>query len=136
MPRGLRRFGGQQQLAVPTYPQHIRLQMDPDERLAAALGGAVRHFADGAGLPDNAILEMQATVVGNCRRCFQLHAETGRCEIALHRLVDRLEVELSVPGNYSQAERDKLSHAGLDEVQYEVRDGYAILRLTKIIPAT
>jgi hypothetical protein len=109
--------------------------MDPDERLAAALGGAVRHFADGAGIPDEVILQMQATVVSACRRCFQLYTETGRCEIAFHRLVDRLEVELSVPGNYSQGEKDKLARAGLDDVQYEVRDGQAILRLTKRIPS-
>jgi len=109
--------------------------MDADARLAAAAGGAARCLADSAGLSDETILELQASVLSACKYCFALHVVASHHEVQLHRLADRIEVELPLPAERTPAEKGKLSWPGIDRVGYEVRQNSVVLRLTKFFPA-
>jgi len=104
--------------------------MDPDERLVAAVGGAARYLADAAGLGNELILQFQASVVSACKHCFQCHASGTPCGITLRRSLDRLEVEVVLPGTEPPFEK-KPSWPGIDEVHCEWKEDAAILRLTK-----
>lgn len=83
---------------MATHTQRIVLQMDADERLAAAAGGAARYMADSAGLENTEILALQAAVVAACKHCFACHSAAKNCDIALQRLTDRIQIELSFRG--------------------------------------
>jgi hypothetical protein len=106
--------------------------MDPDERLVAAVGGAARYMADAAGLGNETILQFQASVVSACKHCFLCHSSGESCGITLRRSLDRLEVEVALSGT-EPPDNEKASWEGIDEVQCELRDHSAILRLTKFV---
>jgi hypothetical protein len=106
--------------------------MDPDERLVAAVGGAARYLADAAGLGNEIILQFQASVVSACKHCFHCHSSGTPCGITLRRALDRLEVEVALPGTEPQPNQ-VLSWEGIDEVHCESREHAAILRLTKFV---
>jgi len=108
--------------------------MDPDERLAAAVGGVARFFADNAGLGNERILELQSSVLSACRHCFGLHHSGAPCEVAFHRLPDRIEMELFLPIEEAPADKGHLAWPGVDEVHCETRGTSAVLRLTKFVP--
>ena len=117
-----------------TYPAHqISLQLDPDDRLVAAVGGAARYLADAAGLGQEVIVQFQASVLSACRHCFRCHSSDQPCDITLRRSTDRLEVEVALPGSEPPA-NEKASWAGIDEVHCESRGAAAVLRLTKYVP--
>ena len=118
---------------MPTSPLHIRLRLDPDERLAAAVGGVARFFADGAGLANEVIFELQSSVLSACRHCFVLHVSNAPCEVAFHRLADRIEMELFLPAEEAPADKGHLAWPGVDEVHCETRGDFAVLRLTKFV---
>jgi len=105
---------------VSTLPHQISLLLDPDERLVAAVGGAARYFADAAGLGNETILQ------------FHCHSSGIPCGITLRRSLDRLEVEVALPGTEPPSS-EKPSWEGIDEVECESRDHSAILRLTKFV---
>jgi hypothetical protein len=107
--------------------------MDPDERLAAAVGGAARFLADGAGLANEDIFELQSSVLSVCRHCFGLHLSKTPCEVAFHRLADRIEMELFLPVEEAPADKGHLAWPGVDEVHCETRGELAVLRLTKFV---
>jgi len=107
--------------------------MDPDERLAAAVGGVARVFADGAGLANELILELQSAVLSACRHCFGVHISGTPCEVAFHRLADRIEMELFLPVEEAPADKGHLAWPGVDEVHWETRGASAVLRLTKFV---
>lgn len=107
--------------------------MDPDERLVAAVGGAARYLADAAGLGNETILQFQSSVVSACKHCFHCHSSGTPCGIMLRRSLDRLEVEVSLPGTEPPTE-GKPVWEGIDEVHCESRDQAAVLRLTKFVP--
>jgi hypothetical protein len=107
--------------------------MDPDERLAAAVGGAARFLADGAGLANELIFELQSSALSACRHCFGLHLTKTPCEVAFHRLSDRIEMELFLPVEEAPADKGHLAWPGVDEVHCETRGGLAVLRLTKFV---
>ncbi len=107
--------------------------MDPDERLAAAVGGVARFLGDGAGLANEAIFELQSSVLLACRHCFQLHVSNSPCEVEFQRLPDRIEMELFLPVEEAPADRRHLSWPGVDEVHCETRGQLAVLRLTKFV---
>ena len=109
--------------------------MDPDERLAAAAGGAARYYADSAGLENDAILQWQAAVVAACKHCFHCHSTATSCQITLRRLDNRIEIELALPGKVPPPSQEKPSWPGVDEVQCESHENEAVLRLTKFVPA-
>jgi hypothetical protein len=106
--------------------------MDPDERLVAAVGGAARYLADAAGLSNEMILQFQDSVVAACRHCFHCHSSAAQCGITLRRSLDRLDVEVALPGT-EPPKGEKPSWAGIDEVRCESRNQSAILRLTKFV---
>jgi hypothetical protein len=106
--------------------------MDPDERLVAAVGGAARYFADAAGLGNEVILQFAASVVAACKHCFQCHPSAMPCGVTLRRSLDRLEVEVALPGTEPPPDQ-KPSWEGIDEVQCESQEHAAVLRLTKYV---
>lgn len=117
---------------VSTLPHQISLRMDPDERLIAAVGGAARYMADAAGLGNETIVQFQASVVSACKHCFHCHSSDVPCGITLRRSLDRLEVEVALPGT-EPPDQEKPKWEGIDEVECESRDHAAILRLTKFV---
>jgi len=118
---------------VPTYPQTILLQMDADVRLAAAAGGVARYFADNAGLANEAILNLQESVMLACKHCFHCHSSATSCEVTLLRYEDRLEIDLSVPGKESPEGNEKPALPGVDEVHCEFLGNSARMRLIKFL---
>lgn len=107
--------------------------MDADERLAAAAGGAARYMADTAGLQNSEILGLQAAVVAACKHCFTCHSTAKSCDIALQRLTDRIEIQLSFPGK-AQEKKEKPSIVGVDEIVCEFLDGSSRMTMIKRIP--
>ncbi len=108
--------------------------MDADERLAAAAGGAARYMADSAGMENSEILGLQAAVVAACNYCFKCHSKAKSCDIALQRLTDRIEIELSFPGKESPEGKEKPSIAGVDEIECEFLEDSSRMRMIKRIP--
>lgn len=118
---------------MPTYPQTILLQMDADVRLAAAAGGVARYFADNAGLANEAILNLQESVMLACKHCFHCHSSATSCEVTLLRYEDRLEIDLSLPGKESPEGNEKPALPGVDEVHCEFLGNSARMRLIKFL---
>ncbi|HET6929746.1 MAG TPA: hypothetical protein VFI45_05460 [Candidatus Acidoferrum sp.] len=121
---------------MPKNPLNLRLSLDHDERLAAAAGGAMRVFADAAGLPNDNIEQLKTAVVSACKLCFDFHdnCETP-CQVSFRRLDDRIEVEVTVPGVPPPAEKPHPHWAGVDDIQCENRNNSGVLRLTKFLQA-
>jgi len=90
-------------------------------------------MGDTAGLPTEEILQLQAAVFAACQKCFGAQTSGKRCAIDLRRAVDRIEVEVLVPGCAPLADDGELSWPGVDEVQCETRGDGGVLRLTKFI---
>jgi hypothetical protein len=107
--------------------------MDPDERLAAAAGGAVRCMGDSAGLSTDAIVQLQAAVLAACKKCFAKQTAGKQCEIDLRRTADRIEVQVVVPECAPPEDKSGLSWEGIDEVHCETNGNSGVLRLTKYI---
>ena len=49
--------------AVATEPKSFRVQIDPDARLAAGVGGVARYLADAAGMENGKVAQLQSSVV-------------------------------------------------------------------------
>jgi len=135
---------------VATEPKSFRLQIDADARLAAAVGGVARYLADEAGLEENAIVQLQSSVVAACVEVFQYLTEGHpHLHVKLARFVDRIEVALSHHGDASPAlGLDSIAgfaaqigdgrgganpFSGIDRVQYETHGVESVTRLTKYI---
>ena len=134
---------------VTTDSKSIRLQIEADARLAAAVGGAARYLAQAAGLEDEAISQLQSAVVAACQEAFEhLSEDHPQLDVTLTRLPDRIEVALSHQGETSPAvgldtiagfaaSSDPSGRpavlGGVDRVQYETHGGAAITRLTKYV---
>jgi hypothetical protein len=110
--------------------------MDADERLAAAAGGAARYMADSAGMENTDILALQAAVVAACKYCFACHSVAKSCDIALQRLTDRIQIELSFPGKETAEGKQKPVIAGVDEIQCEFLEDSSRMTMIKRLPAT
>jgi hypothetical protein len=132
MSRSVRCCARQSELTVSILPHQISVLLDPDERLVAAVGGAARYLADAAGLGNETILQFQASVVSACKHCFHCHTSCVPCGITLRRSLDRLEVEVALPGT-EPPDTEKPSWEGIDEVECESGGSSAILRLTKFV---
>jgi anti-sigma regulatory factor (Ser/Thr protein kinase) len=132
----MRRRLGHQRIAVPKNPLNLRLSLDHDERLAAAAGGAMRVFADAAGLPNENIEQLKTAVVSACKLCFDFHNGCDTpCQVSFRRLDDRIEVEVTVPGVPPPANKPEPHWAGVDDIQCENRNNSGVLRLTKFLHA-
>jgi hypothetical protein len=124
----------------------IDLQIDPDARLAAAAGGAVRYIAQCAGLEDNATTELQKSIVTACLESFEhLVGQHQYLRVTITRFPDRIEVALAhKSGTAPAVGLDRIAGladqrgaagglGGVDRVQYETRDGLVVTRLTKYL---
>ena len=111
--------------------QTIILHLDPDDRLAAAIGGAIRYYADNAGLENDSILQLQSSVLAACKQFFDACHGPASCDVSIRRLEDRMEVELQVQGSELEQGNGKFSWPGIDEVHAETLNDVTRLRLTK-----
>jgi hypothetical protein len=135
--------------AVATEPKSLRVQVDADARLAAAIGGAARYLAEAAGMENGKAMQLQSSVVAACVEVFQyLTGDHPHLQVTLARFSDRIEVALSHHGDASPAvgldsiagfaaqlggEGGANPFVGVDRVQYETHGGETVTRLTKYI---
>lgn len=136
--------------AVATEPKSFRVQIDPDARLAAAVGGAARYLADAAGMENGKVTQLRSSVVAACVEVFQyLTGDHPHLQVTLTRFSDRIEVALSHQVDASRAvgldssaefaarpgggEARANPFAGFDRVQHETQVGQSVTRLTKYI---
>jgi len=121
---------------VPKNPLHLRLTLDYDQRLAAAAGGAMRIFADAAGLPGDNIEQLKVAVISACKLCFDFkHDCVTPCQVYFRRLDDRIEVEVTTPG-VPPPDRPHPVWPGVDDILCETRNNSGVLRLTKFLSPT
>jgi hypothetical protein len=131
---------------VSAEAKGIDLQIDADPRLAAAAGGAARFLAEAAGLTNEEASELQKSIVAACQESFEhLTGNSPHLTVTFTRYADRLEIAIAHPGSGAPAVgldriagfADQLGGSGglsgIDRVQYETRDGFAITRLTKYL---
>jgi hypothetical protein len=135
---------------VATELTRLRVLLDADPRLAAAIGGAARYLADAAGLEGDAVAQWQSSVLAACHQAFEhLTDAHPHLIVALTRFPDRLEVALShkgealpavgldtIAGLASQLSGAKSGpdvFAGVNRVQYEARGAETVTLLTKYI---
>jgi hypothetical protein len=133
---------------VETEAKSIRVQIDSDPRLAAAVGGAARYLADSAGMEGDAVAQLQKAVVAACEEAFEyLNDAHPHLVVTLNRLSDRIEVEVAHQGKnppaigldtiVKSASQDGESGGGLlsgvDRIQYEAQGDVTTTRLTKYI---
>ena len=128
----------------------FRVQIDADARLAAAVGGAARFLADAAGMENNAVAQLQSSVVAACVEIFHsLTREHPHLQVKLTGFADRIEVALSHHGDASPAvgldsiagfatrpgggEARANPFVGFDRVQYETHGRESVTRLTRYI---
>jgi hypothetical protein len=121
---------------VETEAKNIRLQIDADPRLAAAVGGAARYLADAAGMENEAVAQLQGAVIAACREVFaHLREDHPSLNVTLTRLADRIEVSISHEGTspHSASWDGKEVPTGIDRIQHETQGNLAVTRLTKYI---
>jgi hypothetical protein len=124
----------------------IELIIDADERLAAAAGGAARFLGEAAGLTSEETVELQKAIVAACKEAFEhLTGEHRQLKINFLRYPDRIEVAMVHEGGTEPAVGlDRIAGfasqvgsggglGGVDRVQYESRNGFAVTRLTKYL---
>lgn len=76
---------------MATDPKRIRVQLDPDPRFAAGVGGAVRFLAEASGMSEEVCKEFQQATVAACLTAFQ--SESVKCHVVeFLRAEDRIEV--------------------------------------------
>ena len=136
--------------AVATEPKSLRVQIDADARLAAAIGGAARYLAEAAGMENGRAMQLQSSVVAACVEVFQyLTGDHPHLQVTLARFSDRIEVALSHHGDASPAggldsiagfaalhgggEARANPFVGFDRVQHETHGGESVTRLTKYL---
>lgn len=123
-------------MTVPAETQRIAVQLDADDRLAAAVGGVARYVADAAGLESPAVAEWQAAVVAACKQEFsRLAAGDTRLQVALVRTSERLEAALTrkAPASGEKKPEEQGSIPGVDKVEREMRADAVVTRLTKFV---
>src|ERR1700723_2126233 len=113
-------------VAVETEPKTIKVQIDADPRLAAAVGGVARYMADAAGMENDAITQLQVAVITACNDVFQLLTPASpHVTVAISKLSDRLEVVLSCECGSSPGQ-GKGSLGGVDRVLHETPDNSVV----------
>ena len=129
----------------------IGLKLEPDPRLAAAVGGAVSHVAERLGLDPRAQSEFAAAAEQACREALSaLAGEKTILEVIVADFPDRIEVTVSRPGAAPAARRKTSAAAGakslpaekprstahrkgVDRIRYEARGGASRLTLIKFL---
>jgi hypothetical protein len=133
---------------VETEAKSIRLQIDADPRLAAAVGGVARYMADSAGMEGDAVTQLQKAVIAACTEAFEyITKNRPHLTVTLTRLSDRIEVAVAHDGKnppalgldtiVKSASQEGVSGGGLlngvDRIQYEAQGDVTVTRLTKYI---
>jgi len=131
-------------ITVNAESKGIEMQIDPDARLAAAAGGVARYFAESTGLTNEAVSELQKSIVAACQEAFDhLTGDHPHLNVTLTRFPDRIEVAMSYKGAAEPAVGlDRIAGVaapfggsgglgGVDRIQYETQGGVAVTRLTK-----
>ena len=113
------------------------MQLDADTRLCAAVGGAVRYFADAAGLANSAVSGLQSAIIAVCNRELERIGDSRqRLDVMLIRTPDRIEVVITRPARTGGLGKDSEEPGmiiGVDQVQHETHAEMAITRLTKYV---
>lgn len=131
---------------VTAETKSVEVQIDADARLAAAVGGAARFFAEGAGMLSEAAAEFQKAVLAACEEAFDhLSGEHPNIVVTLSVFPDRIEIAMRHAGGDDPAVGlDRIAgfagaHGapqilyGVDRVNYEASNGVAVTRLTKYL---
>lgn len=125
--------------------QSVLLHLNADARLAAAVGGVARYFADAAGLESEPCFQLQMAVVAACRESFRHLGGLGaQLAVTLERFADRIEIGLTHQGTPAPAiglhaiaglagsdSTDNSFFSALDRVQFETHGNSTTTRLTK-----
>jgi hypothetical protein len=128
-------------ILVTADPKPIHIQMDADARLAAGAGGAVRYFAEAAGLASKAAGDFQHATVAACEEAFsRVTPAHPQVDVTLAQYEDRIEVALSQEGDVAPAAGVESPAAGpasalqgADRVEYAREGSVSITRLTKYL---
>jgi hypothetical protein len=131
---------------VSVESKGIKLQIDPDARLAAGAGAVARYLADSSGLASEAAAEFQKSIIAICLETFQyLSGSHPHLTVNFARFADHLEVAVAHQGEeapalgleqiagFANQLGGSSTLGGIDRVQYEARDGMAVTRLTKYL---
>jgi len=109
------------------------MQLDEDDRLVAAVGGVARYLADAAGLSSDLIVEFETAVLAACKHCLHGYRLSAPCGVTLRRSLDRLEVEITLPGLELPTGQPP-SWQGIDELRSDREQGGTRVHLTKFVP--
>ena len=130
---------------MAAQPSRVLLHLHADARLAAAVGGVARYFADAAGLESEPCAQLLMAVVAACKESFHHLSDAGaRLTVTVERLADRIEIGLTHQGTASPAiglhtiaglagsdSSESVFFSTLDRVQFETHGDSATTRLTK-----
>jgi hypothetical protein len=78
-------------ILVATELKRIQLHIDADPCFAAAAGGALRCFAEFAGMPEDVCREFQTATIQACLQAFKSRPDSGHL-VEFYRYEDRVEV--------------------------------------------
>jgi hypothetical protein len=136
--------------------EHSRtiLHLSRDERLIAAVGGAVAHFAERVGMDDAACHLLTSALEELCRQTLPLlngNGDADGLDIAIEDFDDRLQISVEHRGQpqpsvgvesfiaeCARASNQRISGVHLirtvDRIEYDARDGSIRTTLVKYLP--
>jgi len=134
--------------------EHSRtiLHLTRDDRLIAAVGGAVAHFAERVGMENTACNVLTSALEELCRQTLPLLPENGdMLDVAIEDFEDRLQIIVEHHGARQPtvgvdsfieccARESKQGIAGVqlirsvDRIEYDARDGSIRTTLVKYLP--
>jgi hypothetical protein len=136
---------------VPSEHSRTVLHLSRDDRLIAAVGGAVAHFAERAGLDDSARNLLTAALEDLCRQTLPLLNGNGEgMDVAIEDFDDRLQISVEHRGEAEPsvgvesfiadcARESKQRVTGVhlmrtvDRIEYDARDGSIRTTLVKYL---
>lgn len=118
----------------------VVLRLGRDPRLVGAVGGAVGHFAERAGLDPQTQADLVAAAEELCRQALPLLTGLSSVlEAAVEDFHDRIEVTLAYQGETLSGAVSKIKGMGLlmrvDRVLYDTKGGISRTTLVKFVPA-
>lgn len=135
--------------------EHSRtvLHLSPDDRLIAAVGGAVAHFAERVGMDDSARILLIGALEDLCRQTLPLLNGNGEgMDIAIEDFDDRLQISVEHRGEAqpsvgvesfiaecARGSKQRVTGVHLmrtvDRIEYDARDGSIRTTLVKYLPS-
>lgn len=133
--------------------EHSRtvLHLSPDDRLIAAVGGAVAHFAERVGMDDSARILLIGALEDLCRQTLPLLNGNGEgMDIAIEDFDDRLQISVEHRGEAqpsvgvesfiaecARGSKQRVTGVHLmrtvDRIEYDARDGSIRTTLVKYL---